>query len=219
MLAEAIGTFAIVFFGCGSIILFDRIPGAISVSAIPVIFGLVVAAMIYALGHISGAHFNPVVTLTFAVTRHFHFREVLSYWFGQCGGAVLASVMLWYLFPAGSAQGATLPHVTTVQAFGWEFVMTFFLMVTIMAVATDTRAVGTMAGAAIGAVVMIDAFVGGWATGASMNPARSLAPALLQGALGSLWIYILAPMAGALAGGLLYKVIGKKQIASELMNS
>ncbi|SRR5579883_458864 len=209
VLAEALGTFAIVFFGCGAIMLADRMPGAISVSAIPVVFGVVVAAMIYGLGHVSGAHFNPAVTLTFAVTRHFPFAEVLFYWVGQFVGAIAASALLSYLFIGGNTFGATVPHVPQMQALVWEAVMTFFLMLVIMAVATDTRAVGTMAGAAIGGVVMIDAFIGGWATGASMNPARSLAPALLQGAMNSVWIYFLAPMVGALVGGVVYKMVGR----------
>lgn len=207
VVAESIGTYAIVFFGCGSIILFEQSPAAISVGAIPVVFGLVVAAMIYGLGHVSGAHFNPAVTLTFAVTRHFPFREVLSYWLAQIVGAVLASLTLLYLFPVAMHYGATVPHVPTDQALVWEFVMTYFLMLVIMAVATDTRAVGTMAGAAIGAVVMIDAFVGGASTGASMNPARSLGPALIQGTLSSVWIYFVAPIAGAIAAGLTYKAL------------
>jgi len=165
--------------------------------------------MIYGLGHVSGAHFNPAVTLAFAVTRHFPFREVLSYWFGQFAGAILASLLLRYLFGFGATSGATVPHVPVVQALVWEFVMTSILMLTIMSVATDTRAVGTMAGAAIGAVVMLDAFIGGWATGASMNPARSLGPALMQGTLDSFWIYVIGPIAGAISGAALYKFIAK----------
>jgi aquaporin NIP len=209
-IAESLGTFAIVFFGCGSIVLFDRSPGAISVSAIPVIFGLVVAAMIYGLGHVSGAHFNPAVTIAFAIARHFPFREVAAYWAAQLLGALCAAAVLTFLFPSGSNWGATIPHVSIAQALLWEFVMTYFLMLVIMAVATDTRAVGIMAGAAIGAVVMIDAFVGGWATGASMNPARSFGPAIVQGTMGTLWIYCIAPIAGAILGALTYKLIGRQ---------
>jgi MIP family channel proteins len=213
--AEAIGTYAIVFFGCGAIALFARTPSAISVAAIPVVFGLVVAAMVYGFGHVSGAHFNPAVTLAFAAARHFPFREVLSYWLGQLCGAVLGAVTLYYLFPAGATYGATVPHVATLQVLFWEFMMTFFLMVVIMAVATDTRAVGTMAGAAIGAVVMIEAFVGGWATGASMNPARSFGPALVEGTMDTMWIYLVAPIAGALAGALVYKWVSQRVESSK----
>jgi MIP family channel proteins len=183
--------------------------GALSATAIPVVFGLVVSSMIYALGHISGAHFNPAVTLAFAIARHFPFGEVLAYWLGQCAGAIVASLVLTALLPGGLGAGATVPMVSTLQALGWEFVMTYVLMLVIMAVATDTRAVGTMAGAAIGAVVMIDAFVGGWATGASMNPARSLGPALVSGELHVLWIYIIGPVAGAIAGAMTYKFLSR----------
>lgn len=220
--AEALGTFAIVFFGCGSIMLFERVPAAMSPAAIPVVFGLVVAAMIYGLGHISGAHFNPAVTLAFAVGRHFPFKDVVAYWLSQFLGGITAMAMLAYLFPSaqfpiGVGFGATVPHVGVVQAMLWEFIMTYVLMIVIMAVATDTRAVGVMAGAAIGAVVMIDAFVGGWATGASMNPARSLAPALFQsGALSSLWIYFLAPAAGAVGGGLTYRFLASTENGSRV---
>ncbi len=208
--AEAIGTFAIVFFGCGSIMVLEHAPGSMSLIAIPVVFGAVVASMIYGLGHISGAHFNPAVTLAFAVVRHFPFTEVIAYWCAQVIGAVLAAGALAFLFGPGSSFGATVPHVPLARAFGWEFIMTYFLMLIIMAVATDVRAVGILAGIAIGAIVMLDAFIGGWATGASMNPARSFAPALFQGTLDSMWLYCLAPTSGAIAGALSYKIIAKK---------
>ncbi len=171
-LAEMIGTFAIVFAGCGSVMVMERFPGSYPATVIPVVFGLIVAAMIYALGHISGAHFNPAVTLAFAVSRHFPVKEVLSYWTAQFGGAILAIFILTLLLPQGASYGATIPHVPVAQALGWEIILTFFLMFVIIAVATDTRAVGTMAGAAIGATVMLAAFIGGPVTGASMNPAN-----------------------------------------------
>ncbi len=205
MAAEAIGAFAIVFFGCGAIMVAERFPGSISPSAIPVIFGLAVAAMIYALGHISGAHFNPAVTLAFAVSRHFPARDVAAYWVAQCVGALLATGILFLILPEGHLYGATVPSVPTIPAIAWEAVLTFFLMFVIMGVATDTRAVGTMAGAAIGAAVMLGAFVGGRVTGASMNPARSLAPAIAEGRMDVLWIYIAGPMCGAIVASLLYR--------------
>lgn len=206
-LAEAIGTFALVFAGCGSIMVAERFPGNVPPSAIPVVFGLAVAVMIYAVGHISGAHFNPAVTLAFAVGRHFPLREVPAYWAAQCGGAVAASGLLTLLLPLGRAYGTTYSSVIPLQALAWEGVLTFFLMFVIMAVATDTRAEGTMAGAAIGGTVMLAAFVGGPVTGASMNPARSLAPALFQGQLGEMWIYILGPATGAVCAALLYNYL------------
>jgi aquaporin NIP len=203
--AEAIGTFGIVFFGCGAIMVIERFPHTLSPVAVPVIFGLVVAAMIYALGHISGAHFNPAVTLAFAVSRHFPFRDVVAYWIAQVIGALVAIALLDIILPPGHTFGATIPKVDISSAFAWEVLLTFVLMFVIMGVATDTRAVGTMAGAAIGAAVMMDAFVGGPVTGASMNPARSLAPLLMEGRLDLFWIYLLAPMLGAVCAAMLYK--------------
>lgn len=203
-LAEFIGTFAMVFAGCGSVMVAERFPGSLSHAAIPVVFGLVVAVMIYAVGHISGAHFNPAVTLAFALARHFPPKEVLFYWIAQCLGSIAAIGLLIVLLPPGQAFGTTLSSVHPPQALAWEGVLTFFLMFVIMAVATDTRAEGTMAGAAIGGTVMLAAFVGGPVTGASMNPARSLGPALFQGDLSQLWIYTLGPMLGAVAAAWIY---------------
>jgi len=206
-LAELIGTFAIVFFGCGAIMIGERFQGVVTPASIPVVFGLVVAAMIYALGHISGAHFNPAVTLAFAVSRHFPLKSVLYYWIAQLAGAFLAIGILYITLPVGIGFGATLPAVSISSALAWEIILSFFLMFVIMAVATDTRAVGIMAGAAIGAVVMLDAFVGGAVTGASMNPARSIAPAIIQGNINSLWVYIAGPMLGTTLAALLYQWI------------
>jgi MIP family channel proteins len=206
-LAEFIGTFTLVFAGCGSIMVAERFPGTISSSAIPVIFGLAVAVMIYAVGHISGAHFNPAVTLAFAAARHFPFEGVLAYWAAQFAGAFTAMGVLIALLPAGQIFGATLPRVAFWPALSWEIILTFFLMFVIVAVATDTRAVGTMAGAAIGGTVMLAAWVGGPVTGASMNPARSLAPAFFAGRLDVMGIYILGPCLGAVLAALLYEAI------------
>jgi MIP family channel proteins len=171
------------------------------------IFGLTVAAMIYAVGHISGAHFNPAVTLGFALARHFPKKEVFFYSAAQCLGSLAAIALLRVILPEGHNFGATLPHIVAWKAVIWEGILTFFLMFVIIAVATDTRAEGTMAGAAIGATVMLGAFVGGPVTGASMNPARSLAPAIVQGRLDVLWIYIVGPMLGAVFAALLYSWI------------
>lgn len=205
--AEAVGTFALVFAGCGSIMVSERFPGTLSVSVIPVVFGLVVAAMIYAVGHISGAHFNPAVTFAFAVTRHFPAKNVLVYWTAQVLGGLAAISLLYLLLPKGSDFGATIPKIPLLSAVIWEAILTFFLMFVIIAVATDTRAEGTMAGAAIGATVMLAAFVGGPVTGASMNPARSLAPAIAQGRLDVFWVYAAGPMLGAVLAALLYNWI------------
>jgi aquaporin NIP len=210
-LAELIGTFALVFAGTGTVMVMERFPGSHSPAVVPLVFGLVVAAMIYALGHISGAHFNPAVTLGFALARHFPWRKVFLYWGAQLLGAILATFLLKALLPPGELYGATVPALGLGAALGWEIMLTFFLMLVITAVATDTRAVGTMAGAAIGATVMFCAFLGGPLTGASMNPARSLGPALAQGELGTLWIYFLGPCVGAGAAALLYEWIRCEQ--------
>lgn len=208
MVAEAIGTFAIVFAGCGGVMVLERFPhSGLTPSAIPVIFGLTVAAMIYAVGHISGAHFNPAVTLAFAVARHFPHGRVLAYWIAQFAGALLAMALLWFLLPPGSDYAATLPAVDGLRALIFESILSFFLMFVITAVATDARAEGTMAGAAIGSVVMLCAFFGGPVTGASMNPARSLAPALFQGRFDVMWIYFIGPVIGAVSAALLYEAI------------
>lgn len=206
-LAEMIGTFAIVFAGCGGIMVLERYLNAFSHSAIPVIFGLAVAAMIYAVGHVSGAHFNPAVTAAFAIARHFPVRNVVAYWLAQILGSCLAMVLLIFLLPKGSQFGATVPSVSWGQAIGWETVMTFFLVFVIISVATDTRSVGTMAGAAIGATVMFCAFVGGPVTGASMNPARSFGPAIFEKKLDVFWIYVIGPMTGAILAAFIYEFI------------
>lgn len=206
-LAEFVGTFGLVFFGCGSIMVAARFPEAIPADAIPLIFGAVVAAMIYTVGHISGAHFNPAVTLAFAITRHFPLRQVIPYWLAQFLGGIAAIAVLSSILPAGDAYGATLPAISLGKAFAWEVLLSAFLMFVIIAVATDTRAVGVMAGIAIGTIVALCAYVGGPITGASMNPARSLAPALFQGTTGVLWLYLSAPFIGTALGAMIYQKI------------
>lgn len=205
--AETVGTFALVFAGCGAVMVQERFPGAMASAAIPVVFGLAVAMMIYAVGHISGAHFNPAVTLAFAAAKRFPARQILGYWAAQFAGAVSAIMALEFLLPQGLKYGATVPAVPHWQALGWEVILTFFLMFVIISVATDARAVGTMAGAAIGAAVMLAAFVGGPVSGASMNPARTLAPALAQAEFSGLWIYFAGPMTGAVLAAWLYEWI------------
>lgn len=202
--AEFVGTFALVFMGCGCLMVQERFGSSMTAGAVPLVFGLTVAAMIYAVGHISGAHFNPAVTLAFAVARHFPKREVCFYWLAQILGALAAMGFLVLILPSGVLYGATVPAVPVLHALVWEALLTFFLMFVIIAVATDTRAEGTMAGAAIGAVVTLAALVGGPITGASMNPARSMAPAIAQGRLDVLWIYLLGPCVGAVIAALTY---------------
>ena len=204
--AEAIGTFALVFAGAGAIVV-DARTHALGHVGVAITFGLVIMAMIYAVGHVSGAHFNPAVTFAFALTRHFPWMRAATYWVAQVAGAVLAALLIRSSLGNDAHLGATLPSGSQGQSFVWELVLTFFLMFVIMAVATDTRAVGEAAAIAIGGTVGLDAMFGGPISGASMNPARSIGPALVGGDLHALWLYVLAPLAGAALGGLAYQYV------------
>jgi aquaporin NIP len=204
--AEAIGTFALVFAGAGAIVV-DAKTHAIGHVGVAIVFGLVIMAMIYAVGHVSGAHFNPSVSFAFALTRHFPWRRAVAYWIAQVAGAVAAAALLRASLGDRAHVGATLPSGSQAQAFLWELILTFFLMFVIMSVATDTRAVGEAAAIAIGGTVGLDAMFGGPITGASMNPARSIGPALVSGDLHALWLYIAAPLAGAALGALAYQFV------------
>ena len=206
--AEGIGVFALVFAGCGAIVAEAENPGALGMVGIALVFGLIVMAMVYATGHLSGAHLNPAVTVAFTLTRHFPRSEALAYVGCQVAGALLAAGLLAAVWPGQpAALGVTLPSVGVGSAFLYEVVLTAFLMFVIMAVATDTRAVGAAAAIAIGGTVGLDALFGGPVTGASMNPARSLGPALVAGELHDLWIYLTAPLLGAALGALAYQLV------------
>src|SRR6059058_1228008 len=206
LLAEAIGTFALVFAGCGAIMV-DARTGALGHVGVAISFGLVIMVMIYAVGHISGAHFNPAVSLAFALTRHFPWPRLALYWAAQLVGAVAAAAVLRASLGNVAHVGATLPAGSQGQSFLWEVVLSAFLMFVNMAVATDTRAVGEAAAIAIGGTIGLDAMFGGPISGASMNPARSLGPALVSGDLHALWLYIAAPLAGAGLGALAYQFV------------
>ena len=170
-------------------------------------FGLVIMFGIYAVGHISGAHFNAAVTLAFALTRHFPWPRAAAYWAAQFVGAVAAAALLRASLGNIANVGATYPSGSDGQSFLWELVMSFFLMFVILAVATDTRAVGEAAAIAIGGTIGLDAMFGGPISGASMNPIRSLAPGLVSGDLHSIWIYLTAPVVGAGLGAVAYQFI------------
>jgi aquaporin NIP len=206
LVAELVGTFALVFAGAGAIMV-DAKTHALGHVGVAIAFGLVIMAMIYAVGHISGAHFNPAVTFAFAITRHFPWVRAGAYWVAQVAGALLAAAILRGSLGNVAHVGATLPSGSQGEAFLWELILTFFLMFVIMAVATDTRAVGEAAAIAIGGTVGLDAMFGGPVTGASMNPARSLGPALVSGDLHALWLYILAPLLGAGLGAFIYQFV------------
>lgn len=208
--AEAIGTFALVFAGAGAIVV-DARTQALGQVGIAITFGLVITVMIYAVGHISGAHFNPAVSFAFALTRHFPWGRVVSYWGAQLAGALAGAAVLRGSLGDDGSLGATLPSGSQAQAFLWEIVLTFFLMFVITAVATDTRAVGEGAALAIGATIGLCAMFAGPITGASMNPARSLGPALVGGELHALWLYLAAPPIGAALGALAYQFVRGEQ--------
>src|SRR3989338_2855358 len=198
--AEFIGTCALVFMGTGSIFM-------CSPEVVPLVFGLVIMVMIYSLGHISGAHFNPAVTLGFAVVRRFPLKELGWYLGAQILGALVGSLLVKLLFSGESSIGVTTPSILIPQAFFLEVILTFILMFTIISVAPDYRAQGHMAGLSIGGAVCLGAFVGGPLTGGSMNPARSSAPALIYAQWESHWLYWIAPMVGAVLAALIYEFI------------
>ena len=168
-------------------------------------FGLVIAVMVYALGHISGAHFNPAVSIGFAVGRHLPWSKVATYATAQVLGATAAALVLAVTLGQEVDLGVTQPAGSDLQSFVWEAALTFFLMLVITAVATDIRAVGQAAALAIGGTVALGALVGGPVSGASMNPARSIGPALVSGDLAHLWLYVAAPVLGAVGGALVYR--------------
>ncbi len=199
LLAEFLGTFALVFAGTGAIVVNQVAGGAITHPGIALTFGLVVLAMIHTFGDVSGAHLNPAVTTAFASAGRFPWREVPGYVLAQVAGALGASGTLRLLFPEHATLGATLPLGSEMQSFVLEAILTFLLMLVILSVSTGAKEKGITAGIAIGAVITLEAMFAGPICGASMNPARSLAPALVSGHLEHLWIYLAAPMLGALA--------------------
>ena len=189
----------------------DAKTGALGHVGVAITFGLVITVMIYAVGHISGAHFNGAVTFAFAMTRHFPWSRAPGYWAAQLTGATVAALLLRASLGDIADVGATLPSGSQAQSFFFELVMTAFLMFVILAVATDTRAVGEAAAIAIGATIALDAMFGGPISGASMNPMRSMGPAIASGNFHALWLYIAAPLLGASLGGLAYQFVRGEQ--------
>jgi aquaporin NIP len=199
-LAELLGTFILVFAGTGAIVINDVSGGAISHFGIAVTFGLVVMAMIYTLGDVSGAHLNPAVSFGFWAARRFPARKLLPYVVSQCLGALLASAILRLLFPQHATLGATIPASSILQSLALEILLAFFLMFVIINVSVGAKEKGVIAGIAVGGMVALEALFGGPISGASMNPARSIGPAVVSGNLSALWIYLVAPFAGAFLG-------------------
>ena len=199
--AEVFGTFSLVFTGTGAIVINDVHTGAVSNVGIGLTFGLIILAMIYAVGDVSGCHLNPAVTLGFFAARRFQGRWVVPYIVSQCLGAFVASGVLRAMFPSDPTLGATLPSGgAAIQSFVMEFILTMILMFVILCVSTGSKEKGMLAGVAVGSVIALEALFAGPVSGASMNPARSLAPALVAWRLEHLWVYLTAPVLGAVAG-------------------
>ncbi len=196
--AEALGTFALVFAGTGAVVV-DRQIGGIGHVGVAMAFGLAVMSLIYGFGDISGAHFNPAVTIAFAVARRFRWPDVPGYLAAQFIGALAASAALRLAFPANATLGATLPSGSVLQSVLFELGLTFFLMLVILNVSTGAKEKGITAAIAIGGIIGLEALFAGPVCGASMNPARSFAPAIVSGHLGHLWLYFVAPVIGAAA--------------------
>lgn len=197
-ISEGIGTFSLVFCGTGAMTINEITAGDITHVGIAITWGLIVMAMIYAFGEISGAHFNPAVTIAFAYAKKFEWKDVPKYIIAQFIGSILASSILLYLFPQSEFLGGTIPTIEPLKAFVLETLLAYFLMVVIINVSSGSKETGTMAGIAVGGVVLLEAMFAGPVTNASMNPARSLGPALLSGHWEHQWLYFIAPVFGAL---------------------
>ena len=206
--AELVGTYALVTAGCGAIIV-NSSTGALTHVGVALTFGLIITVMVAAVGHLSGAHFNPSVTIAFALTRHFPWRDVLAYVGSQLIGAIAGAFTLRLLFGSVADLGTTLPAGSAWQSLGLEILLTAVLMFVIVAVATDTRAAGQLAALAIGATVALDALWGGPISGASMNPARSFGPALIAGVWRDQWVYWVGSLVGAALGAAVYQFLRK----------
>jgi aquaporin Z len=217
--AEFCGTFALVFAGTGAIVIDQVSGGVVTHVGVALTFGLVVLAMIYAVGDISGAHLNPAVTIGFWAAARFEGRLVTPYVLSQCVGAIAASLALHFLFPTNAELGATRPAGSAFQSFGLELVMTWLLMFVILGVSIGAKEKGITAGIAVGAVIGLEALFGGPISGASMNPVRSLAPALVSLNFGSLWIYLTAPVLGALLAVPACRVVRDKGCCQRLQST
>ncbi|KFK33271.1 hypothetical protein AALP_AA6G353400 [Arabis alpina] len=208
LIAEMIGTYFVIFSGCGVVVVNVLYGGTVTFPGICVTWGLIVMVMIYSTGHISGAHFNPAVTVTFAIFRRFPWYQVPLYIGAQLVGSLLASLTLKIMFKVTpEAYFGTVPTDSSARALVAEIIISFLLMFVISGVATDNRAIGELAGIAVGMTIMLNVFVAGPISGASMNPARSLGPALVMGVYKGIWVYIVGPIVGVMSGGFVYNLI------------
>lgn len=205
--AEGLGTFGLIFCGTGAMVINEVTHGAVSHVGVAITWGLIVIAMIYAVGHVCGAHLNPAVTIGFHLSGRLERREILPYFLAQLVGAFLASGLLRVLFPDANGLGETLPHGSAMQSFIIEIILTFFLMFVILQVTTEASNTGNVAGIVIGLVVLLEAMFAGPITGASMNPTRSLTPAIVSGHLQHLWVYISAPFIGSILAVISHRII------------
>lgn len=209
-ISEIVGTFAMVFCGTGAIIINQELGGAVTHVGVAMTFGLIVASMIFALGDVSGAHLNPVVTISFAIAKRFPFKSVFPYIFSQSVGAFAASGLLRLCFPASEFLGGTMPSGSELQSFVFEVILTMILVMVIFNVSTGAKEKGITAAIAIGGVVGLEALFAGPVCGASMNPIRSISPAIFSQHTEHLWIYVIAPMIGALLGVFLHQKLYKR---------
>ncbi|CAK8578610.1 unnamed protein product [Lathyrus sativus] len=208
LVAEVAGTYFLIFAGCASVAVNKNHDNVVTLPGISMVWGLAVMVLVYSLGHISGAHFNPAVTIAFATTRRFPLKQVPAYIAAQVFGSTLASGTLRLLFSGKHDQFVgTLAAGSNLQAFVMEFIITFYLMFIISGVATDNRAIGELAGIAVGSTVLLNVLFAGPITGASMNPARSIGPAFVHNEYRGIWIYLVSPILGAVSGAWVYNVI------------
>jgi aquaporin NIP len=212
LVAEFIGTFALVFCGTGAIIVNQETSGMVTHVGIAITFGLIILAMIFTFGEISGAHFNPAVTVGFSIAKTFSTKLILPYISSQLAGALTASLILKFLFPENELLGCTIPAGSNLQSFLLELIMTFLLMIVILSVSKNSKESGLLAGIAVGATILLEAMFGGPVSGASMNPVRSLAPAIVSNHFQSIWIYLTAPFAGTISAGLAWIILNKEEI-------
>ncbi|XP_073138956.1 probable aquaporin NIP-type [Henckelia pumila] len=207
VIAEAIGTYFLIFIGCASVAV-NKIYGSVTFPGICIAWGLTVMIMVYSVGHISGAHFNPAVTITFAIFRQFPYKHVPLYILAQLAGSILASGTLYLVLDVPKeAFFGTVPVGSNVQSLVLEFITSFLLMFVISGVATDNRSIGELAGIAVGMTIIVNVLVAGPISGASMNPARTIGPALIMREFQGLWIYIVGPILGTIVGGFAYNLI------------